>query len=159
MATMYRWNPVRDLAAMQDAMDRIFEENRRTARNGNGVNANGVNTRSLTLDVLENETAYTVMTVLPGINPDNIDVRLHENVLTISAELARPEVEEDTRVLLSERLYGKFSRSINLPNEVDGDAVEAAYDNGVLTLTLPKVEEAQPRQIPVRVNNQIASQN
>lgn len=154
MATMYRWNPVRDLAAMQDAMDRIFEENRRTARNGNGVN-----TRSLALDVLENENAYTVMTVLPGINPDNIDVRLHENVLTISAELAKPEVEENTRVLLNERLYGKFSRSINLPNEVDGDAVEAAYDNGVLTLTLPKVEEAQPRQIPVRVNNQIASQN
>lgn len=154
MATIYRWNPVRDLAAMQDAMDRIFEENRRTARNGNGVN-----TRSLALDVLENENAYTVMTVLPGINPDNIDVRLHENVLTISAELAKPEVEENTRVLLNERLYGKFSRSINLPNEVDGDAVEAAYDNGVLTLTLPKVEEAQPRQIPVRVNNQIASQN
>ncbi|MEQ8672494.1 MAG: Hsp20/alpha crystallin family protein [Aggregatilineales bacterium] len=154
MATIVRWNPVREIAAMQDVMDRIFEENRRGNRNSNTVN-----TRSLALDVHENENAYTVLTVLPGINPDTIDVRLHDNVLTISAEIAKPDVEENTRVLLSERVYGKFSRSINLPNEVDGDNVEAAYDNGVLTLTLPKVEESQPRQIPVRVNNQIASQN
>ena len=154
MATIVRWNPVREIAAMQDVMDRIFEENRRGNRNGNTVN-----TRSLALDVRENENTYTVLTVLPGINPDTIDVRLHENVLTISAEIASPDVEENTRVLLSERMYGKFSRSINLPNEVDGDNVEAAYDNGVLTLTLPKVEEAQPRQIPVRVNNQITSKN
>lgn len=155
MATMVRWNPVREIAAMQEAMDRIFDENRRVARN----NGNGVNTRSLALDVHENENTYTVLTVLPGINPENIDVRLHDNVLTISAEVAKPEIDENTRVLLNERMYGKFSRSITLPNEVDGDNVEAAYDNGVLTLTLPKVEEAQPRQIPVRVNNQIASQN
>lgn len=159
MATIVRWNPVREFAAMQDVMDRIFEENRRGNRNGNTVNASGVNTRSLALDVRENENTYTVVTVLPGINPDNIDVHLHDNVLTISAEIAKPDVEENTRVLLSERMYGKFSRSINLPNEVDGDNVEAAYDNGVLTLTLPKVEEAQPRQIPVRVNNQLANQN
>ena len=155
MATIVRWNPMREFAAMQDAMDRIFEENRRTLRNGNY----GVNTRALALDVHENDNTYTVMTVLPGINPDDINVSLHDGALTISAEIIKPEVEEGTRVLLNERVYGKFSRTINLPNAVDADNVEAAYDNGMLTLTLPKVAEAQPRQIPVRFNNVLQSEN
>jgi len=152
MATVVRWNPVREIAAMQDVMDRFFDDNRR-------VMHNGVNTRALALDVHENDNVYTVVTALPGIDADSINIRLHEDTLTINAEISKPEVADDTRILLNERTYGNFSRSINLPKSVDADNVEAAFDNGLLTLTLPKIAEAQPRQIPVRVNGQLANEN
>lgn len=152
MATVVRWNPMREFNAMQEMMDRIFEENRMVMRNG-------TNTRALALDVHETDSTYTVMTVLPGLNPDDITVNLHENVLTIGAEIAKPEIDENTRVLLRERHYGNFSRSVTLPQDVDADNVEAAYENGVLTLSLPKVPQAQPRQIPVKANNILASEN
>ncbi|MFW5748630.1 MAG: Hsp20/alpha crystallin family protein [Chloroflexota bacterium] len=144
MSTIIRWNPVREMAAMQSAMDRLFDETWRSARTGNGGSA-------LAVDVHETDSTYTVVANLPGVNPDAISVSLHDGVLTIAAEIARAERDENARVLVQERSYGKFSRSLNLPQPVDSDKVEASYDDGVLTLALPKVPEVQPRQIPVKV--------
>lgn len=144
MSTVIRWNPARELAAMQNAMDRIFDENR---RNFNDVQ------RSLMLDVHENDAAYTVVANLPGLNPEDMNISLHDGVLTIGAEITEPTIEEGTRVLVNERVYGKFMRRINLRQPIDADNVDATYENGVLTLTIPKTPEAQPRQIPVRINN------
>ena len=140
--SVVRWNPVREMLAMQTALDRMFEDTRRGGFEGN----------ALALDVHEDDKNYHVVTSLPGVKPDNINVSLHEGVLTITGEIPE-ETRENTQTLMRERTYGKFTRSIRLPVAVDSNKVEAAFDNGVLTLTLPKTEEAQPKQIPVRVGN------
>jgi HSP20 family protein len=129
------------MAAMQNAMDRMFDETWRGVSQG---------IKSLVLDVHESDTAYTVIANLPGVNPDEIEVNLHDGVLSISAEVPATETAENAHVLLQERVAGKFTRRLNLPREVDIDNVEANYENGVLTLNIPKSPEAQPRQIKVK---------
>ena len=104
---------------------------------------------SLALDVDENDDAYTVIANLPGVSLDEISVNIHDDVLTISAEANATEYDENTRVLVRERRTGKFSRSLRFPTTVDGNAIDASYDNGVLNISIPKAEEAKPRQIPV----------
>jgi HSP20 family protein len=144
MATMIRWNPIREMAAMQSALDRMFEDNWRAAR-GTATNS------TLALDVYETDQAYMVYAALPGANADNISVNLHEGVLTVAGEIAAPTPAENARLHMQERTFGKFSRSLRMPQQIDANNVEAAFENGVLVLTLPKTPEAQPRQIPVRV--------
>ena len=141
MSTVIRWNPIREMAAMQSAMDRLFDETRR----------NGTQTQNnIVLDVHENSSTYTVFANIPGVDPEAIDLNLHDGVLTISAQVPQAEVEDEARILLNERTTGHFSRRLNLPREVDADHIEATYDNGVLTLVVPKSPEAQPRQILVK---------
>jgi HSP20 family protein len=142
MSTVIRWNPIREMAAMQSAMDRLFDE---TWRNSTQAQ------NTIVLDVHENSNAYTVFANIPGVDPEAIDINLHDGVLTISAHVPQAEVEEEARVLLNERTTGQFSRRLTLPREVDADNIDATYDNGVLTLVVPKSPEAQPRQIPVKV--------
>lgn len=152
MTMMIRWNPLRELAAMQSAMDRMFEETWRGAR------AN-VAELALPIDVYETETGYQVTASLPGLASDQVNISLHDNVLTISGELPASPHQENARALLVERSSGRFSRSIRLPEPVAADQVEAALENGVLHLTLPKTPEAQPRLIPVRSGNTVHSSN
>jgi len=140
-----RTNPLREMAAMQNAMDRMFED---TWRNVNDSVSN-----PLALDIHENSDGYTLLANVPGVNPDNIEITMHEGALTIGTEIAQPETQEGTRIHTQERPYGQFSRTLRLPRAVDANAIEADYENGVLQLWLPKSADAQPRQIPVRVGN------
>jgi HSP20 family protein len=152
MSTIIRWNPVREFAGRQSAFDRFFDETWRSYRN--------VETSlALPLDVHETETAYHVVAALPGVLADSINVNLHDDILTISGELPQNTYPENARALLLERTYGKFSRSIRLPEAVVADQIEATLDNGVLTLNLPKSPEAQPKTIPVRVHTNGHSTN
>jgi HSP20 family protein len=144
MSIVIRRNPIREMATMQNVMDRFFED---TWRNFDGATDN-----ILALDVHETDNAYLLMGNLPGVNVDDIDITLHDGNLTITADLPKPETKDGVRVRLQERPYGTYSRSIRLPKAVDNNEVEAAYENGVLMLTLPKSEEAQPRQIPIKTN-------
>lgn len=105
----------------------------------------------LALDVEETPQAYTVRANLPGINQDDISVNIHEDVLTISGESIAENRAEEGKTLIRERRFGKFSRSLRFPAVVNGDAVEANFENGVLNITLPKADHVQPRQIPVKV--------
>jgi HSP20 family protein len=126
-------------------VDRIFEDWTR-ALNENGKN-NGF---SLALDVHETEDAYQISADVPGVNSENIDIRLQDDVLTISAETNYQAEEERGNALLQERRYGKFSRSLRFPVHVKNDAVEANFENGVLMVTVPKAEEVKPRRIEVK---------
>ena len=148
MATIVRWNPIREVPTINNVVERWLDE----VRNHTVSNQNEI-TRSLAVNIYETNDAYTVVTALAGVNPDAIEINLHENVLTIAGEASEPEVDENTRVHVQERRFGKFSRSLTLPNTVDADAVNADFENGVLTLTLPKSPNAQPRAIPVTVRN------
>lgn len=106
----------------------------------------------LALDVEEKADAYIVRANLPGISQDDISVNIHEDVLSVSAETAAENRDETSKMLIRERRFGRFSRSLRFPTNVDGDAVEASYENGVLSITLPKAEHVKPRQIPVSVS-------
>ncbi len=142
MTTVIRWNPIREMATMQGALDRLFDETWRTTR---GAADSG----TLALDVQETDSAYVVSAALPGVSANDVNISLHDGVLTISGETQQAPLE-NSRALLLERTYGKLQRSIRLPQPVVQDSIEAVIENGVLTLTLPKTAEAQPRSIPVR---------
>jgi HSP20 family protein len=134
------------MAAMQSAMDRLFDETWRGIRPTAAGN-------TLSLDVFETDQAYILFTTLPGVNPQDIHVSMEDDVLTITGEVPQPAFEDkdNARTLMLERSYGKFTRSVRVGMPVDSDKIEAAYDNGVLKLTLPKTPQAQPKVIPVRV--------
>lgn len=131
-------------------VNNLLEDNRRRLGQVNEFEQKAF---GLALDVNENDDAYTVNTNLPGVSLDEISVNIHDNVLTISADVNATEDEENTRVLIRERRTGKFSRNLRFPVTVDGTAIKASFDNGVLSIVVPKAEEAKPRQIPVTVSN------
>ena len=105
--------------------------------------------KTLALDVYEAEAEYTIQANLPGINPENIDIHLEDNTLTIRAEVVAQEFGENQRVLIQERHYGVYTRTLRFPLMVNGDAIEAEYNNGVLSIHVPKAEEVKPRRITI----------
>ena len=116
-----------------------------------GSGATEARDHGLALDVEETAHDYTVRANLPGIELDDISVNIHEDVLTIAGETAAENRAEDSKLLIRERRLGKFSRSLRFPTIVNGDAVEASFKSGVLSITLPKADHVKPRQIPVKV--------
>jgi HSP20 family protein len=128
----------RRLNTLQDELDRLFE-----ASLSPWVPA---------LDVHEDKNQFTVQLEAPGLKREDIAVQLEDGDLVISGERKSETVSEDTEVHRRERVYGKFSRTISLTAAVSADKVKAAYKDGVLTVTLPKAEEAKPKQIEVAVN-------
>jgi HSP20 family protein len=144
-----RWNPFREMAAMQRAMDRMFED-WRPFLDVNGETFEG--TRALALDVHEDEKAYTLTTEMPGVQPDHIQVRQEGDYLLIEGEMPEQEIKhEGKRAIVQERRYGRYSRRIRLPQNISVEKADARYENGVLTLVLPKAEATQPKLIPVKV--------
>jgi HSP20 family protein len=109
----------------------------------------------LALDVSEDENSFTVKASVPGINPDDIDITLSENVLTIKGEFKEERNVEEEKYHLRERRHGSFGRSVTLPVSVNTEAVEANYNNGVLTLTVPKAEEVKPKRISIKANQPV----
>lgn len=142
-----RWNPVREMANMQRIMDRFFDDWRPYLdENGGSTGAH-----ALALDVHEDDTAYTVTTELPGVQPDHVQVRYEGDTLIIEGEIPEQTSEQQgKRTLMQERRYGRYSRRLRLPFDINFDHAEANFDNGVLTLTLPKAEASQPKMIPIK---------
>lgn len=139
-----RWDPIQEMMTLRNAVDRLFDASM------NPLDASRPLTWGLPLDVSEDEDAYFVRANIPGINPDDIEITFTDNVLTIKGELQSEDEVKETRYHLRERRYGAFSRSITLGDRIQGDKIQAAYENGVLTLTLPKAEEAKPKRIAVK---------
>ncbi len=143
---LVRFNPFTELTGIDrlfnDTFDRFFEDTDRRLMN---------KTWSPSVDVSETETEIIFTAEFPGFEKDEIDISVNEGRLSISGE--RPFTEEkDTKRHRVERWHGKFYRSFLLPKSADAEKISANLKNGVLTVTLPKKEEAKPRQIPVSVN-------
>ena len=102
-------------------------------------------------DVLEDQDSVKIIVELPGLTPDDVKLSLENNLLSIRGEKKQHAEERTERVHRYERSYGAFERSFALPTTVDSDKVSASFENGILTVTLPKAERARPREIPVRV--------
>jgi HSP20 family protein len=101
-------------------------------------------------DVFEDKDAVKIVAELPGVKPEQVKLSLENNVLTIRGEKTQEAEERTERVHRYERSYGTFERAFVLPSTVDGDKISAQYQNGVLTILVPKVERARPREIPVQ---------
>lgn len=145
MANITRWNPLREMVTMQSALDKFFDD-WRTEWPGTRFGEN-----YLALDVNETEDNYLIEADLPGINSENINVTVHDDVLSIVAEMPEQTVEhEGQKSLIRERRYGRYSRSIRLPGAVDSDNVQAEFVDGTLKLTLPKTEDSRIKVIPVK---------
>jgi len=104
------------------------------------------------LDIYENKDNFVVKAELPGMKKEDIEVSLHDGSLSISGERKTESKHEDAEVYRAERFFGRFQRTVSLPTTVATDKVQAAYNDGVLTITLPKTEEAKPRKIDVSFN-------
>jgi HSP20 family protein len=104
----------------------------------------------LAVDVLENDSGYVVKASVPGINVEEVEITFEDNVLTIKGEVQDDNEEQEGNFHIRERWFGSFGRRLRFPTNVDADAIEATYENGILTLNVPKVEEAQPKRIEVK---------
>lgn len=103
-------------------------------------------------DIFEDKEGVKIVVELPGVKPEDVKLSIENNLLTIRGEKRQTAEESTERVHRYERIYGQFERAFALPTTVDADRVEAHFENGVLSVTLPKVERARPREIPVKVS-------
>jgi HSP20 family protein len=102
------------------------------------------------VDVSEDANAIRIVAEVPGVSPEDVKISHEDNVLTIQGTKQQAVLENSERLYRDERTYGAFARSFTLPATIDSNGIKASYQHGVLTVTLPKVEKARPRQIPVQ---------
>lgn len=144
MTRIIRWNPYREMNHLINAMDRRVDSRYLSPRHLAPQNW------AVAVDVSESEDEYLIKASLPGINPEDLDINIESNVLSIKGEYKEEEEHEDRQYHMRERRSGNFCRSFSLPNSVNTEAIEATYEAGVLTLSLPKAEEAKPQRIDVK---------
>lgn len=152
MSRIIRWDPFREMISVRNQLDQIVDDFFRTPATWQRDAYNGY--RSLALDVSENDDTYIVKSSLPGIDLSDLDIRFSENTLTIQGETQAEQADENEKWHLRERRFGSFRRSITLPTAINADQIKAHYENGILTLSLPKSEEVRPRKITVHANEQ-----
>ena len=143
-----RWNPWREFGSLQNRINRIFDDTLRDLSPFDGEEIER-GTWAPAVDIYESNDSYSVKVDLPGISKDDIQVDLHDSTLTIKGEKKFEDEVSRDNYLRMERAYGTFVRSFTLPKSVDADKIQAKYKEGVLELTIPKKEEAKPRQIKV----------
>jgi len=143
-----RFNPLREAMTLREAMDRLFEESLVRPRVEWGRVGAPEQPLRLPVDVYTTPEEIVVSASLPGLLPEEVDISIEGDTLTIRGELRSPL--SNVEYLFQERPYGYFSRSLTLNVPVDVEKAEAVFENGVLTLTLPKVEEVKPKSIKVK---------
>jgi len=157
--TLIRWNPVRDVTAwrpisdlmgdvvnMQSEIDRMFDRFR-----GGILDESGATAFMPPVDITEDETNFIIRAELPGVKKQDVSITVQNGVLTVRGEKKQEVEKKEGNVHRVERSYGTFQRSFTLPTSVKSDKIEASYDNGVLAISLPKSEEAKPKEIEVKV--------
>ena len=144
-----RWEPFRDLMTTQREFDRLFKE-AFTPLFGEG----DISTRTWAppVDIFETENDIVLKAELPGVDPKDVEVKVEDNTLYLKGERKFEKEVKDESYHRIERSYGSFARSFSLPNSINAEKVKAEYEDGLLTLTLPKREEAKPKTIKIDVS-------
>ena len=142
MPAVVRFDPFRDITTLRDEMNRLF-----TRSLGEGAAAGSAWTPAV--DIFDQADAIVLRAELPGLSPDDIDIEIDESVLTLRGERRFEETVEEGRYYRLERAYGAFQRSVTLPQGVKSDEITASFDNGVLSVSVPKAAEVRPRKIAV----------
>jgi HSP20 family protein len=141
-----RFEPFRSASSLPDHLNRLFNEAfERSSEEGN------LTVWAPSVDIYETEHELVVKADLPDVKPEELDIRVENNILTIRGERKFEKSVNESNYLRVERSYGSFARSFSLANTVNSEAIKADYKNGVLTLSIPKREEAKPKQIKVNV--------
>jgi HSP20 family protein len=140
---MDRWNPFRDMLALREAMDRMFDDS--SLRSGF---ASG-RASSFPIDLAETDGGFSLRAALPGVKPEDVQITIHGDTLTIRGQSAANEERKEQNWIIREQRSGTFHRMVTLPAPVNPDGAEARFQDGILELTLPKAEQAMPRQIKV----------
>lgn len=141
-----KWDPLRELMDVRSSIDKFFESSFERALTEDG----GVAAWAPKADVLEKEDAFVVNLEVPGINPDDVQISLQGDTLSIRGERKHEAQQSGENYLRVERSYGAFQRNFALGLPVEADKVSAEYADGVLTVTLPKAEAVKPKQIRVK---------
>lgn len=150
MADIVRWDPFREMTTLRQAMDSLFEDS--------FVSPAAFSTAGLTdvaMDMYETDSDIVIKAELPGVKPEEVNISVANDVLTIKGEHKEEQEDKEANYWWKEMRYGNFSRSLRLPSLVNSDKAEAEFENGVLTLTIPKAEEVKPKQIKVRQSKMI----
>lgn len=151
MNTLNRWEPFRSNVGLESQVNRIFNELFDRSQESN------LTSWAPAVDIVESQNELVVKADLPDIKPEELDIRVENNILTIRGERKFEKKVDEKNYLRVERSYGSFARSFSLANTVNSEAIKADYKDGVLTLTIPKREEAKPKQIKVNVAAQAAA--
>ena len=146
MARIVRWEPWRDMVSFRDAMDRMFDERFIRPPVPFGPRADA----AIAVEMYETADSVVVKAPIPGVKPEEIEVSVTGDTLTIKAEIQGEEEVEQENYLRRERRFGSCCRSVTLPGGLKADEAEADYSDGVLTLTFPKEEEVKPKTIEVK---------
>ena len=152
MANIVRWEPLREALSLRDAMDRLFTESfvppfgRFGGWDGEALSQ----LHAVPVDVVENADEIVVKASIPGLRAEDIDISVVGDHLTIKGATKSESATKEGEYLRRERRYGSFGRALTLPTAVVADKAKAEFENGVLTLTLPKVEEVKPKTIAIR---------
>lgn len=151
MATnaLTRWNPNRELTSMRDVVDRLFDDGFFRPFRLFGDLGTGFGT-GISMDIYEDGDNYVVEAALPGVNPEDVDITLQRNTVSIKGRLPETQAQEGRNYLLRELSGGEFVRTVTLPVEVNADQVNATFKHGMLHLILPKAAAYQAKRIQVK---------
>jgi len=144
MSNLTRWEPAREMMTLREAMDRLFDDaftHPLSMRDGWPAPA---------IDMYQTDDEIVVKASLPGIKADEVQINITGDVLTLKGEVKHEEEKNDKAWHIREQRWGSFQRSVTLPTNVVSDKAQAEFENGILTITLPKAEEVKPKTITVK---------
>ena len=156
MADITRWDPFAEMASLRNTLDRMFDDFRPVRAFGNGGQAGDL---YFPVDLFETGDEVVVKASLPGVKPEDIDISIHGQVLTLKANSEQEDEEKAENWYRRERRSGTWMRQLTLPAEVNAERANAAFDQGVLRLSLPKAESAKPKTIKVSAQPVLNSAN
>jgi len=144
-----QWSPFRHLSSLREEIDRLFESPMAELTQSSGQFLNGW---MPPVDLYEDKDNLHLKTELPGMSKDDIEISIHDGVLTLSGERKLDEKYESAETYRSERCLGRFQRTLTLPSQVNADKVKAHYQDGILTVLMPKAEESKPKHIEIKAS-------
>jgi HSP20 family protein len=145
MSNLIRWEPMREMMTLREAMDRLFDD-----AFTRPLSLGTVSSALPAIDLYQTADDVVLKAVLPGLKSEDVQVSISGDVLTLRGELKQQEAREDATWHIREQRFGSFERSIMLPTEVQADKAKADFEDGVLTIILPKAETVKPRTINIK---------
>ena len=152
---LVRWEPLREMATLQNEMNRLFGTFFDTPTTA--VSGNGVRRWMPAMDLVETDEHFVLRADLPGLTEEDVNIELEDRVLTLSGERNAEHEEKKEGYYRLERATGSFSRSLTLPDGIDADGITATFDKGVLEVRIPKPEERKPRRVAIQVGDKPAA--
>jgi len=151
MTNLINWNPLREFREVSNCLSGLMNRGVYVSNDGDDGNLSRADWMPV-VDITEDESSYRIEAEVPGVAREDISVTVDNGILSLCGERRSESGEQQGRVHRTERCYGSFKRNFRVPEDADGDAVKAGFKNGLLSVTLPKVEQPKPKQIEVKVS-------